>query len=267
MISRALAEELRVVPRLPVPEHPVRHRLQRERTQAVAARDRSGREVDTHVLEVDHRPRRVRQVVHVDEREPEVPRHPAHGVVRERAAGVADDGEEPVRLPLEGGDVVVLLAQPQAQLGVRAPRLLRCRDRLRRAAAELAVQADDRLEHVLRQRPARLHRRQLQVPVERVALVAHELHLQRGARVRRLVGEQVLHGGAERGGQHVELRQPWLAPPVLEHRQLARRDAHLRAQLVEGEVRGSSASAEVPCRPARSPFRSRLVKKMRSSAP
>ena len=85
----ALLEEVGVVGRPLMPEQPVRHRLQRHRAQAVAARDRGGRQIDAAVLEVGHRAGGVRQVVHVDQLEAELLGHDAHGAVGERARDVA----------------------------------------------------------------------------------------------------------------------------------------------------------------------------------
>ena len=144
-----LPQELVVARGRRVPEQAVRHRLQRHRPQAVAAGDRRRRQVDAPVREVGDRAGGVGQVVHVDELEPESLGHDAHLAVRERAACGGRPPRPAPRRAARSRAGGCRVAHALAQLGVGAPRLLGGRDRLARAALQLAVQADDRRERLV----------------------------------------------------------------------------------------------------------------------
>src|SRR4051794_16972146 len=162
-------------------------------------------------------------------------RHPPDVVVGERPALVPDDGEQLLGLTLQVGPIVVLVALAQAQLGVGPAGLLGRGDRLRRAPDQLAVQPEQRLEDVLRQGPARVHGGKPERAVEHTLLRALELDLECGARVRRLIGEELGELHIEGAREPLQLGQPRLPPAVLDEGELAACEAGLAAQLVERE--------------------------------
>ena len=166
----------------------------------------------------------------------------AHRAVGEGAAAVANREHRLLGERVDLGEVVVLLAHDLAQLGVGAPRLLGRRDRLGRAPAQLALQPDERLEHVVADGLRRPHPRQPERRVDGAALHALQLDLEGGAVVRRLLVEQVADLHAEGARDEGEVRELRLALAVLDEAQLAAGHADGDTELLEGEA---GARAEV----------------------
>ena len=137
---------------------------------------------------------------------------------------------------LDLAEVVVALAHPQPQLGVRAARLLGRGDRLALAALQLAVQAEDRLDRVVGDPLRHPHRRDAQLAEDRAGLRALQLDLQRGAPVRRLGREQIGDFDAGRRRDRLQERELGLALAVLDEAELAAGDPDQLAQLVEREA-------------------------------
>ena len=138
---------------------------------------------------------------------------------------------------LDLGEVVVAVAHALAQLGVRATRLLGRRDRLARAALQLAVQPDDRLERLVGDAaPGRIAGR----PSSRRAELACARPSSSSSAARRLGGSR-----ASRSASFDPERRPRCASsvesfgsrlPFSMRRELAAREADRVAQLVEGEA-------------------------------
>ena len=122
---------------------------------------------------------------------PELLGHDADRAVGEGARHVPGGLQLLLGELLDLGQVVAALAHPQPQLGVRAARLLRGRDRLALAALQLAVQAEQRLERLVGHALGHPHRRDAELAEEVARLRALELDLERGPAVRRLAGDQV----------------------------------------------------------------------------
>lgn len=200
-------------------------------------------QVDASVLEVGHGAGGPGQVVHVQQGEAHLLRHPRHRAVGQRAARVAGVLDHLLRDGLELRVVVVPGLPLQAQLGVGPPGLLGGRDGQLLAPGQLLVQADQLLEHGHRQLLAGFDGRHAQGGEERPALRPVERDLQRGATRRRLRAEQLAHRHAQRFGDGPQEAEAGFAPSVLDEGQEARRRAHLLAQGVEREpLRG----AQVP---------------------
>ena len=185
----------------------------------------------------------MRQVVHVDELEAEARRHEAHLAVGEGAAHVARLGDHALGELLDLRQVVVERAHVQPLSRVRAPRLLGRRDRLALTLDERPMQAHEGFEHVIRHRTGCADRGQTEGRVVRAALGAVQLDLECRARGGRGVVEQVGDGHVESLGEGAQERHTRFATAVLHEGELAARDAHALAELVEGQA---GRVAEVP---------------------
>ncbi len=216
-------------------EQPVGHRLEGHRPQAVAARDGRGRQIDAAMLEIGDRAGGVRQVVHVEQLEAELLGHDAHGAVGERARDVAGGLELLLGELLDRTEVVVAVAHPQAQLGVRPARLFGRGDRFALTALQLAMQAEDRLDRVVGNALRDPHGRDAELAEDRPGLRALQLDLESRAPVGRLGRQKIGDFDAGRGGDRLQQRQLGLALAVLDQAQLAAGDPHQLAQLVECE--------------------------------
>jgi hypothetical protein len=202
-----------------------------------------GRQVDPPALEVRDGAGRVRQVVDVEDLEPELRGHARDGAVRQCSHGVPRGARQVLADLLDRGQVVVTLAHPQAELGVRPAGLLGRSDRLALAAVELGVQADERFERLERHAPARADRGQAQARVRLGPLRAVEGDLERRSAAGWLGSDEVGDLDVQRGGDLAEQRQAGLAVAVLDQRELAGCRAGLPGELVE---RHRAHGAEVP---------------------
>ncbi len=231
----ALLQEVGVVGGRGVPEQAVRHGLQCHRPQTVTAGDRGRRQVDASVLEVGDRSGRMGEVVDVDQLESELLGHDAHGAVRESALHVSRGLEVLLGELLDLGEVVVLRAHPQPQLGVRAPRLLRCGDGLAFATLQLPVQAEDRFDGLVAHALGHAHGRDAELAEDRALLRAFQGDLESGTAVRRLPGDEIGHLRLGRLGDRLQQRELGLALAVLDQAQLRTGDADESTELVERE--------------------------------
>ena len=181
------------------------------------------------------------------QREPEVRRDVGSGPLRDGTAGVIDGAQDPARMLLELGEVVVLPTHEVPQLDVGAPCHFRGRRPLVAETLDLAVEREHRAQRVVREGladaervdPQRLEGRPLHRPLER--------DLERRALVERLGLEQLVDRGAERLRDRAQEGQLRLALTGLDHRQLARGALHSRRKLFEGHP---ARRAQLPDAPA-----------------
>lgn len=237
-----LGEEVLVVPRLAVAQDGGRECLQHHGAPVVVA-GAAPADVDAAVLQVRDRARGVRQVGHEAQGEAQVLGETGHGVQAQRPARVADRVEQPLRLGLEVGVVVVHRAHPGAQLGVGAARLLGGGGLLLQATAQLGLQPRDHLEDLGGGAGPDAQRGQAEGGVVLRAREPFDLDLQFGPTGGGPAGEQVLDRHAQDLRDPLDQREPRLAAGVLHEGQV--RAAHARAvrELVQGE---SGLLAQVP---------------------
>ena len=137
------------------------------------------------------------------------------------------------RLLLELGEVVVLRAHELAQRDVRAARLFGRRGPLVAQPVDLALQREHRLErlgrHGLADAEGRDAERLERLPLHRPL----EPDLEGRPLVERLGLEQRVERRPEGARDRTQQRELRLAPPVLDHRQLARRAIDRGGELVE----------------------------------
>ena len=148
----------------------------------------------------------MRQVVDVDELEPQLRGHDADAPVREGAARVARRFELLLGELFDLGQVVVLLAHAQPQLGVGAPSLFGRRDRLALAPLQLVMQAQHRLDRLVGRRLRDAHGGDAEAAEDGRGLRLLEAQLEGCATVGRLGGEQVGDIGARRVGDRLQQR-------------------------------------------------------------
>ena len=230
-----LGEEVLVVPRLAVAQDGGGEGLEHHRA-AVVVRGAGAADVDAPVLEVRDGARGVRQVRDEAQGEAEVLGQLRDRVQAQRPARVADRVEQPMRLSLEVGVVVVHRAHPGAQLGVGAARLLGGGGLLLQATAQLGLQPRDHLEDLGGGAGPDAQRRQAEGGVVLRAREPFDLDLQFGPPGGGPAGEQVLDRHAQDLGDPLDQREPRLAAGVLHEGQV--RAAHARAlrELVQGEA-------------------------------
>ena len=186
----------------------------------------------------------MRQVAHVVEAEPEVPRDVRDDVMGQRAAGVPHGGEDLLRLRLVLREVVVPLAHHGAQFAVRAAGLFRRRDLLVEPAFQLMLQPHHGLQHVHRKPRADADLGQVQGLVDGAALVAFQLDLQGRAAVGRLRAEQLVDADAEGRRELLEQAEFGLALAVLDQAQLARCGPDGGTQVIERQPGGLAEVAD-----------------------
>src|SRR3954449_4640702 len=87
------------------------------------------------------------------------------------------------------GEVIATFPHLSSKLGIRAPRLLRCRVLLTCPSYQLLMQSDERLEGHNRKPAAGVHVRQPQRGVQRALLGTLQGDLQSGPATRRLGGK------------------------------------------------------------------------------
>lgn len=187
----ALPQKVGVVGGLLVAEQVTREGLH-DRAAGVARGRLLGRQVDAAVLLVGHRPRRVRQVGHVVQGEPEVQGHVADELLAHGAAAVADGVEEFASLRLELGEVVVASAHRGSQLRIRASRLLRRRRSLLVQPLDLLVQRQDRAEGLVAVRLRDAERMDAESFEHRTALRPLDGDLEGRTFVRRFLVEKIV---------------------------------------------------------------------------
>ena len=238
-----LVQELGVARRRRVPEQAVRDRLQRHRPEAVAAGDRCRRQVDAAVLQVGDRAGGVRQVVDVDELEPELLGHLAHRAVGERAGDVADLAQLILGERLDLGQVVV--ARPHHRRAARCWRAAPPRgSRSPRASGGPAPGAARRGRGASRRScPCRPDGRQPELGVDRARLRPLELDLEAGALAGRRRRRAAPNRDAERSAIVPSSESRGSRWPFSMRESWLRGDADIGAELFEGE---SGRGAEVP---------------------
>src|SRR5690606_20171978 len=142
----------------------------------------------------------------------------------------------------------------------RPPCLLRGGAGLARAPGELAVQPDQRLEHLEREPAAGADLGQPELAVERAALRLGESDLELVAAAGRLGGEQRGDLDAERLRDRLQQAQTRLALAVLDQRQLRGRGADLGAEVLEGQTGSGAQVADLPSDGERGGHRFTLAK-------
>ena len=160
------------------------------------------------------------------------------GALGECAVTIADVVERAGRGGLDGLEVVAPLAHRPAQHCVRHPRLLRRGGRPGALPAQLRVERDDVLQHVVRHPGAGLQMRQAEIAVHRVALRLLHRDLELGPAARRLVPEQFPGRHGQGLGQRLDQRQLRLPAAILQQRERRGGPADPLAKLGERDALG-----------------------------
>ena len=244
----ALLEELAEVLRRPMAEH-----VRGETREQMRARIEGGigiGQVDPPVRGIGDRPGRGRQIGDVVEAEAELLRDRRRLPLGHRPRLVAGEREQLGRLLLEIGEVVVLLPHRLPQLPIGPPGLLRGRRPPGEHLGELPLQADDRLERILRQ-GLDAHLRQTERGVHRGGLIPLSLEFESLPAVDRRGVEELGDLGAERLRDARKQRDRSFPLAVLDRRDLRGRTPHSLPELGQRQTRlfakksDSSADAEV----------------------
>ena len=234
-----LAQEVREITRRGVPEHEMAEGLQQDRAGRVHAHGFL-LQVDPPVAQVGDGPDRPREILRVPDRETLVADDGQQRPLRQRAAPVADGLQRLRRRALDLGEVVAPFPHRVTQPRVGHPRLLRGGRRPGALPAQLGVEPDQVLEHVIGHPGPDLQVRQPQLGVQRIMLCLLHRDLQLGPAARRLGPQQFLGRHGQGPGQRVDQGQLGLTAAVLQQGQRRGRPAHPAAELGQ----------RVPARPA-----------------
>ena len=131
-------------------QHVMPERLKQHRARIMIGSLGLG-EVDPAVLQIGDRARRVRQVAHMVQGEPEVRCNVGDQVLRHRSGGVTHRVQDFLRFSLKGGEVVVLAAHLPPQLGVGPAGFLGGGNLFVEPPLQLALEPHQRFEDLHRQ--------------------------------------------------------------------------------------------------------------------